>query len=596
MSNVKWLLSGLFAIIFGSLIASVIQSQSGEISIRNLLVEGHHGIPISVRLFVPPNATPANPAPAVVTVHGYVNQKEVMSNFNIELARRGYVVLSMDMSGHGATLPISDDASRGAGDVLEFARTLPEVNTAEISIMGHSMGGWSATTAAVDHTAWVHTLIVVGSAQGGHEAGFMLGAPVIPKKAGFNFGVEFGRYDEFVAINYFDQKKAADFTHSHWLMAPFNTDAPVVLNQVYGDFSKGTGRMATQSPETHAGVHQSEIAVGNVLRMLNLSSPAPIQKAVSDQVWGYKELGTAVAYLGLVFFVVSLCRTLLVMAPFRSLVQPMPVRSPLALPLYAVVCLSIIALVANLLVPLQIWAMNNLGANKVFPLLFANTSLFYFGVIQVILLVAFFVWHYARGKKQGETLITYGLSTSTSRSRVELFYVGKAVLLAVFIALSAYALVATIYYVLDVDLRWWMLVLRPMESHRWWSLLAYFPVILLIFLANNFIAFGWLKLKSFGSDFKNSVIWTGAVFGVNSLGVILVISLQMGSLYLAGQPYFGEIGYDTLMVILGNGFIPLFAVTSLLSTYCFRKTGNIYLGAILSACMASWMIVCYQPY
>ena len=47
------------------------------------------------------NATAETPAPAVVTVHGWYNANGFQDLFNIELARRGYVVLSPDMIGHG---------------------------------------------------------------------------------------------------------------------------------------------------------------------------------------------------------------------------------------------------------------------------------------------------------------------------------------------------------------------------------------------------------------------------------------------------------------------------------------------------------------
>ena len=55
------------------------------------------------KLYKPVTATAANPAPAVLMLHGYQNDKETNDAYSIELSRRGIVVLSLDEYGHGWT-------------------------------------------------------------------------------------------------------------------------------------------------------------------------------------------------------------------------------------------------------------------------------------------------------------------------------------------------------------------------------------------------------------------------------------------------------------------------------------------------------------
>jgi fermentation-respiration switch protein FrsA (DUF1100 family) len=62
---------------------------------------GTGGSPMSALLYVPPGATAAAPAPGILAVHGYINSRETQSGFAIEFARRGYVVLALDQTGHG---------------------------------------------------------------------------------------------------------------------------------------------------------------------------------------------------------------------------------------------------------------------------------------------------------------------------------------------------------------------------------------------------------------------------------------------------------------------------------------------------------------
>jgi alpha-beta hydrolase superfamily lysophospholipase len=43
----------------------------------------------------------SNPAPAVLLLHGYQNDKDTSAAFAVELARRNIVALSIDEFGHG---------------------------------------------------------------------------------------------------------------------------------------------------------------------------------------------------------------------------------------------------------------------------------------------------------------------------------------------------------------------------------------------------------------------------------------------------------------------------------------------------------------
>ena len=71
--------------------------------------------------------------------------------YTLELARRGYVVLTMDLHGHGnsESLP-SDELYEGAVGVdgaVQLVASLPYVDTSRIGITGHSSGGTAANMA-----------------------------------------------------------------------------------------------------------------------------------------------------------------------------------------------------------------------------------------------------------------------------------------------------------------------------------------------------------------------------------------------------------------------------------------------------------------
>ena len=57
--------------------------------------------------------------------------------FGIELARRGFVVLTIDANGHGN----SDPGTGSGAAALDYITSLDYVDSTQIGLIGHSMGG-----------------------------------------------------------------------------------------------------------------------------------------------------------------------------------------------------------------------------------------------------------------------------------------------------------------------------------------------------------------------------------------------------------------------------------------------------------------------
>ncbi|GIF37157.1 dienelactone hydrolase family protein [Actinoplanes xinjiangensis] len=100
--------------------------------------------------------------PGVVVAHGFSGSAKLMAPFGDTLAARGYTVVLLDFSGHGATThPLPDqtastDASTRAlqSDLTAAVtrlRSLPDVDPARIALVGHSMGAGAVTRYAAAH-------------------------------------------------------------------------------------------------------------------------------------------------------------------------------------------------------------------------------------------------------------------------------------------------------------------------------------------------------------------------------------------------------------------------------------------------------------
>ena len=102
------------------------QTDWGKVKIERLYLTGKDGTVISTLIYIPENATDETPAPVAVIYHGRSNHAHSNDTWSMELARRGYVVLSPDLQGGGESDP-SVDRGLQAITVAEYANSLSYV-------------------------------------------------------------------------------------------------------------------------------------------------------------------------------------------------------------------------------------------------------------------------------------------------------------------------------------------------------------------------------------------------------------------------------------------------------------------------------------
>ncbi len=116
------------------------------------------GVTISYNLYTPKNL--AEPVPVVVIGHGINVNKEMMTNFAVELATQNYIVASLDWRGHGRSTGYltTDGLYRDLEAVIADLPLHVPADTEQIALLGYSMGGFPTYKYAADHStvkAWV---------------------------------------------------------------------------------------------------------------------------------------------------------------------------------------------------------------------------------------------------------------------------------------------------------------------------------------------------------------------------------------------------------------------------------------------------------
>src|SRR5438105_2093097 len=121
---------------------------------RDLTIAGAGGTPLAATLYEPTDAPPAGGFPAVAMFHGLGGTRASVDPLARQFfADQGYVVLTFDARGHGASGGLWDldgpNANADARAVYDFVAARPEIAAGKIGAFGVSLGGGEVWSSAV---------------------------------------------------------------------------------------------------------------------------------------------------------------------------------------------------------------------------------------------------------------------------------------------------------------------------------------------------------------------------------------------------------------------------------------------------------------
>lgn len=552
-----WLLlaAGLALIFGGAFLAHRIQT-AGGVAVSEVRFAGGEGTEVAGLLYVPPRATAAHPAPAVLLSHGYINTREMQSPFAIELARRGFVVLAMDMTGHGHSTGIVGSAGFGGPAALRYLKSLPYVDAANIGMEGHSLGGGPVVAAAASDPDGYKAAVLVGSTPG---IGVVFGSSAQAELR--NLALVFGGYDEFAPLMW-QVERGSEVSRSPALQALFGVSAPVQPGRVYGDPAAGTARVLHLPPITHPWEHFSVAGVAPTVdwfqqRLDGEDAPRP----PGDQIWIWKEVGTGAAFIGAV---------LLMLAVFDLLLRA-PWLSALAEPAAP--------------------ARERRGARwwLAFGLTAAVPALTFFPLMKLGM-----VFFPMRGFPQwiANQLVVWALVNAAIALVLGLVLKGpkpvfrtdwpRAAAIALLTVGAAYASLATVAALWTVDFRFWVLALKPLDAAHAAYAIAYAPLWILFFL---------VALRGLNANLavagERGALRQARYAAAFSLGFVVLLAIQYVGLFATGRL---AVPAEPLNTIIAIQFVPLLAVVGVIAGFTYRRTNGYLPGALICGLFVAWYV------
>ena len=366
--------------LLGSVLAQTFHTSMYTVDVDRIYFDTERGT-LSGLLYMPKGASASDPRPAVVVTHGYLNSAEMQDLNAIELSRRGYVVLALDMYDHGHSAGNAQNTGNffsfwpyAQYDAACYMYEQPyvlkdEAGNGIIGVTGHSMGGFSSSMAVYHDemafaTTGVRKIAASLSLGSDYQWSSMLG--LTPDVAAANHGGRTmgklaAQYDEFFFNpdgNSGGTVIKKDFVSTTAGKTFLEQEAPEA-GVWYTAASDGGKRIVYQPAETHPWNHTSTTSCGHVIDFYTVAFAdynADLNNLpADDQIWMYKELFELVALVGLMLAVVPAVMLILKLPFFKlaktGAVAPLPSVSTAGGKLGSFAALLVCILLPGLLFP-----------------------------------------------------------------------------------------------------------------------------------------------------------------------------------------------------------------------------------------------------
>ncbi|MBR5617918.1 MAG: hypothetical protein IKW50_07030 [Oscillospiraceae bacterium] len=639
------LLCGIFGCM---MLAHGIQTDHGAVKVSEGFLDTAEGR-LTYKLYVPVTASADYPAPGVLLLHGYQNDHETCGAYAIELARRGAVVMALDEYGHGSTtvgllergyvnhrvkvnfgeeseeagtftsvggpkrfrlmmnfsnLSFFDekyskdadgnaitDSSCGGIAAYEALAAMDFVDSGRLGVSGHSMGTWSSWSVAA---AFAGTDIAPRATV--LQCGELFRNSVYDsEKISFNNVLLLQAiYDEFSYFRDYQNFVDDSVLHSD-LRAEFLGCAPeaAAWDTTFGSFADGSARRMELLETNHRLTTHDAGGLAVALSWFDEALQLDTALSPHDHTAITKEWLVFAAMLLAIGALLPAMELLLQIPFFKTVAGPLPAKGGILPKKKWWKNAAITMFLAGATYPF----MTQLGhglfpfPEGIFRMTIGNGFLCWYLLLIAIMAVTTAL---SLRKKSNVTWHGLGLAGSKKSKHLDWALCGKGALLAFSMLALMYALVATFEAIFMLDFRFIWPFFKTFTPARFGQFLLYFPLFALFFILNNSKIFAGMRTEAtYRTDAKGffSCWWRSALLMIG--GVLVIVLIEYIPFFLGIGP-----GADLLFSSTFGGpfmsilivFVPQVLVFSLLCTYIYRRTGNVYTGAFTVAAMAAWII------
>ncbi len=561
----------LSVFVAGIFISYTLDQDSGRLDVKTVFIlDGSRQL--SGLLYRPNFASVETPVPGIVLAHGIGGSKEMISGIGLELARRGFVALCLDLLGHGGSGGSVEEGnvepSFGVLSAVHYLRAQPFVNASAIGLVGHSLGAGAVRAAFVaDGDIGASVLIAGGFGEMINSSAYGVLSPTFPE----NLLVIVGKYDVLFDLA---QLETND-------LPPVFGAQHVVPGLLYGDFPSHTARELVAPSTTHLFEPIDPLVVSSITSWMRASFKSWDRlDATLDpgQTYLQRELAilvSLVALVGLVLLAFSFLARVSHPKPREEMAEKKPsnLGDLKAFGIWGALGLA-------LFLP-----MSFVGSVISFPPLIFGASIawwtFSVGLIGLFAL----------------TLVSPGLARAKSNLRAALVetFDKRHVVVALALFISLLVIASLLERVLNIELRIISPIFQSLVSvNRALCLLEFLPFFLAYFLVESLYFYEYRDWTGQQEGFSPHLLSWGKVVVGKVAPFVAVICVQYVPAILFGIWILSS--YAGFLVEFLWLIIPIFAITTTCSWWLFRETGNVWTGAVFNALMMAWVAATVFPF
>lgn len=547
----------------------------------------------------PNSATSASPVPAIICAHGGANTLELQMSSYLELARRGFYVISIDMAGHGWSdngIQSATNNSYGMLAAVEYAMSLDFVDETQVGVTGHSLGNEAcfqtiATLNSADSTqriaAWVE------------GADTMRSFNMTPEyRQGLLWTLVIGKYDEFDTTFFGAHTILSSETAKNLVTAtyPEFSEDVVTGGQWYSvngavdrpgngsalDIDEG---ICIQNPNiTHPMFHFSKTGSSLTVQGFYDAFGVPAGALYIDpdnQIWPFAAVFQGIgliAFFSLLFPLVSLLASSSVFCKIKRLPPQISdlqsVRSKKEW--FVVVATSIVFVIFSFFSYRELYPMGSTAFNE---MTYPGTSVvngiglwsIVCGLFTLFILCvqALIRWIRYRNISDSNVFRVGGLDT------VSQFLL--SVLFAVTVIVLMYIPVYLAHFLFNVDFRVCSFAIVSAKPNRLFTtIVRYIPMWSIFYLPNAIV--------NANTRYRDLPDWlTTLICGLsNGLSMLIFLLIQYGTLSTTGGLWMAS-AEGAMAGIMAFTLAPCLIFAAFSCRYVYKRTGNIWCAGLINA-------------
>ena len=597
----------------------------------------------AVTEYKPKVASQENPLPVIFVMPGFTRTKATMSQYCIELSKRNAVVYSIDPGCQGGTTYAGYDTTEDGNNEMISATTNANGlnylvqyiynNTEEFDYIdrnafgavGHSAGGGNVGQLAQNFSGDTYEESII-------KAVYISGYVKLSLANRFsdfrcNAAMSYAKYDEG-SFRYQGTLDAVEIVFKRFVNEVNGEDLAydkAIIDYEYGSMDEGTYRVIHQEDINHCFEMYDNASISNTINFFRRTLNLDTSLNDNSQTWMVKELFNGFSLVGGFIFIFALLAFVIDVVPFfksfrfeaskvreyentlkvsygnssdiilenREIVNEIKPKKKSyfdKISFWSIVLLT--AIIACLdYIPLARLTMDW------FKDAAGNTYTFYFPARMMNAVMLWAVFNgliglvLVLGVKAIENLY-YKLTHQEDRInwyRFKKLKINWKDLLisfatAIVFFFIFYGLVELMYVIFHQDFRFMLISASPLNGRFLVTWLIYL-VPFFVFYVSNSIRVNLSMACEGWSEWK--VMLVGAIS--NSIGLVFILVINYVLYFTTGTPYYGYYSASDssemwLFINMVFGLIPMMFVLPIINRFIYKKSGNVYLGAMLT-CM-----------